>query len=158
MAANMNRRLRRRGRGQDTTISSHQGRRAAVTFGAAALLATLAACGSSNQPTGSLYVKVVDKSNAPVADVVVTTEPATESHATDALGSVFFSKVPAGGYAVTGMHPIAGSGRTTARVVVLEVAEATIVLSGSATGTGGGGTGGGGGSAGSGGSGGSGGS
>ena len=38
MAANMNR-LRRRGREHDTTISSHQGRRGAVTFGAAALLA-----------------------------------------------------------------------------------------------------------------------
>ena len=125
----MNRRRRERGARTGHTSRVTRGARA-VTFGAAALLATIAACGSSNQPTGSLYVTVVDKSNAPAADVVVTTEPATESRATDALGSVFFAKVPAGGYAVTGTHPIAGSGRTTARVVAGEVAEATIVLGG----------------------------
>ena len=133
----------------DNMSATYEGRGRLVIFGAAALIATISACGSSNQPTGSLYVRVLDKSTAPAADVVVTTEPATESLVTDALGSVFFAKVPVAGYAITATHSTAGSGRTTARVLANEVASATITLgggaggiagTGGAAGTGGGGT------------------
>lgn len=97
-------------------------------LGAALSLATLPACGGSNQPTGSLYVTVLDKSMSPVADAEVTTDPATQSLVTDALGTVFFPKVPAVGYAVTASHPTAGSGRATAQVVANEVADAVITV------------------------------
>ena len=89
-------------------------------------------------------MSVVDKSMAPVADAVVTTEPATESKVTDALGSVFFSKVPVGGYAVTAMHPTAGSGRVTAQTVAGMATQVVVVL-GTEGALGGGGGGGGGG-------------
>jgi hypothetical protein len=97
-------------------------------LGAALSLATLPACGGSNQPTGSLYVMVLDKSMSPVADAEVTTDPATQSLVTDALGTVFFPKIPAAGYAVTASHPTAGWGRATAQVVANEVADAVITL------------------------------
>jgi len=101
-----------------------------VGLGIVALLTALMACGSSNSPIGQLYVRVVDKSMVPVADAAVTTEPATQSLTTDALGSVFFAKVPVAGYAVTAMHPTAGSGRGTAQVLVNMVSEVVIVLNG----------------------------
>ena len=59
-------------------------------------------------------------SNAPAADVVVTTEPATESLATDALGSVFFAKVPADGYAITATHSTAAPGDVSAQAVACQ--------------------------------------
>jgi hypothetical protein len=65
---------------------------------------------------------------SPVADAEVTTDPATQSLVTDALGTIFFPKVPAVGYAVTASHPTAGSGRATAQVVANEVADAVITV------------------------------
>ena len=98
---------------------------------AAALLSGFPACGgSSNQPTGSLYVKVYDKSMAPVSDAVVTTDPATQSMVTDALGSVFFAKLPPTGYAITASHPTRGAGRATEQVVSGAVVTATVILTG----------------------------
>ena len=110
-------------------------------------LAAVPACGDDSSPTGSLFVAVVDRSGAPVADATVTTMPATQSVTTDGLGTAFFAKIAPGGYAVTAAHPIAGSGREPVMVKADEVKSVTIQLS--PTGTGGAG-----GSAGSGGSGG----
>src|SRR5579884_3475204 len=106
--------------------------------GVATLLATLPACGGGgSQPTGSLYVTVVDKSMLPVSDATVTTEPATQSLITDAFGSVFFAKVPAGGYAITASHATRGSGRATQQVTAGAVAKVTVTLGVSTTGAGG---------------------
>src|ERR1022692_3048525 len=110
-------------------------------LGVAAFFAAIPACGGGNPATGSLYVMVVDNSNAPVSDATVTTTPATQSLVTDALGSVFFAKVPAGGYSITAIHPTKGSGRIAQQVMAGAVGNATVMLNGIA-GTGGAGTGG----------------
>lgn len=113
---------------EERASAAHRLAPGVAILGAALSLATLPACGGSNQPTGSLYVTVLDKSMSPVADAEVTTDPATQSLVTDALGTVFFPKVPAVGYAVTASHPTAGSGRATAQVVANEVADAVITV------------------------------
>jgi hypothetical protein len=103
--------------------------RAARWLVAAALLGSFPACGGGgSKPAGALFVKVTDRSMAPVSDAVVTTDPHTVTLATDALGSVFFARVPAGSYAVTASHPTVGSGRTTVQVMANDVADVTIVL------------------------------
>ncbi len=84
---------------------------------------------------------VVDNSNAPVSDATVKTTPATQSLMTDALGSVFFAKVPVGGYTITAIHPTKGSGGIAQQVRAGAVSNATVMLNGIA-GTGGAGTGG----------------
>jgi hypothetical protein len=108
-----------------------------VILGGAAFFAAIPACGGGGSAaTGSLYVMVVDNSNAPVPDATVTTMPATQSLSTDSLGSVFFAKVPVGGYTITATHPTKGSGRLARQVMAGAVSNATILLSGGA-GTGG---------------------
>ncbi|MFL5308538.1 MAG: YncE family protein, partial [Polyangia bacterium] len=86
------------------------------------------ACSSSSSPTGSLFVVVTDRLGTPVAGATVSTTPATESQATDAVGTAFFAKVTAGGYAITAVHPTAGSGRTAGEVMANNVAHVTITL------------------------------
>ncbi|MFL5308539.1 MAG: hypothetical protein ACJ8F1_25225 [Polyangia bacterium] len=101
----------------------------AAVLGAIGLLATVAGCGDGdNQPTGSLYVTVMDKSMSPVADATVTTVPATQALVTDALGTVFFPKIPAAAYAITANHVTKGAGRTTQQVTAGAVASVTVLL------------------------------
>jgi YVTN family beta-propeller protein len=91
-------------------------------------MAAAAACGGGGTTsTGGLFVTVSDASG-PVAGATVSTMPATQSMTTDALGTVFFSKIAAGGYAVTAVHPTAGSGRVAGEVTANDVARLTITL------------------------------
>jgi hypothetical protein len=78
---------------------------------AAAALAAGVACGGSSVGTGGLSVTVKDSTMASVEGAVVTTDPATSSLATDAHGEVVFSKIKAGFYAVTAIHPTLGAAR-----------------------------------------------
>src|SRR6185312_14728877 len=78
--------------------------------------------------SGSLFVLVTDAAGSPIAGAVVSTTPATQSLTTDNLGTAFFSTVAADGYAVTAVHPTAGSGRSAGEVKANDVARVTITL------------------------------
>jgi YVTN family beta-propeller protein len=97
----------------------------------AALLAS--GCGGSSPAKGGLFVTVKDVSMTPVADTVVSTEPATKSVTTDALGTVLLPSMPAGFYAVTAINPTQGSAREAVTVKPGELAEVTLVLKKDAT-------------------------
>jgi len=73
-----------------------------------------------------------------VADAVITTMPATQSLTTDALGSVLFSDLAVGAYAVTANHPTKGAAREAIEITENAVAQLTLVLGGGAGGGGGG--------------------
>ena len=120
-------------------LSIHRMTACWAVLGAAGLLATLPACGGGgDQSSGSLYVTVLDKSSlSPVANATVTTNPATQSLVTDALGSVFFAKIPAAAYAITATQASKGSGRVTEPVMAGAVTSATVVLNGIPPGSGG---------------------
>jgi hypothetical protein len=97
-----------------------------------AWLCALAAigCGGKSSPNqGGLFVTVKDVAMATVADAVVTTDPSTESVATDALGSALFRKVPAGFYSVTAIHPALGAARAAVTIKADTLAEITLTLS-----------------------------
>jgi DNA-binding beta-propeller fold protein YncE len=64
-----------------------------------------------------------------VADAVVTTDPATDSKATDALGTVLFQKIPVGFYSVTAVHPSLGAAREPITIQAGNLSEITLVLS-----------------------------
>ncbi|HET6148856.1 MAG TPA: carboxypeptidase regulatory-like domain-containing protein [Polyangia bacterium] len=85
-------------------------------------------CGKSAPHPGGLFVTVKDPSMATVADAVVTTDPVTESIATDALGSALFRKVPPGFYSVTVVHPSFGAARAPVTVEPDVLAEITVTL------------------------------
>lgn len=87
-------------------------------------------CGGKSAPgDGGLFVTVKDVAMALVSDAVVTTDPATASIATDALGTALFRKVPAGFYAVTAAHPALGAARAAVTIKAGDLAEITLVLS-----------------------------
>src|SRR5579863_9946741 len=91
-------------------------------------MTTAAACGGGGTTsTGSLFV-TVSGASGPVAGATVSTMPATQSMTTDALGTVFFSAIAAGGYAITAVHPTAGSGRVAGEVTANDVVRLTITL------------------------------
>jgi YVTN family beta-propeller protein len=96
-------------------------------LGALGLL-TLATCGGGGGPSGSLSVLVIDGNGSAIAGAAVSTTPATQSLTTDKMGTAFFSTVAAGGYAVTAVHPTAGSGRSTCEVKANDIAQVTIRL------------------------------
>jgi YVTN family beta-propeller protein len=96
-------------------------------LGALGLLA-LATCGGGGTASGSLFVLVTDAAGSAIAGAAVSTTPATQSLTTDMTGTAFFSTVAAGGYAVTAVHPTAGSGRSTCEVKANDVAQVTIKL------------------------------
>src|SRR6185437_4260996 len=96
-------------------------------LGALGLL-TLATCGGGGGPSGSISVLVRDAAGSAIAGATVSTTPATESLTTDKLGTAFFSTVAVGGYAVTAVHPTAGSGRWAGEVKANEIAQVTITL------------------------------
>ena len=80
-------------------------------------------CGNSSQATGGLYVVVHDTSMAAVADAVVTTDPATKSLTTDALGSVIFPSVSMGIYKVVATHPTLGSAESAVSVTANQLTQ-----------------------------------
>jgi DNA-binding beta-propeller fold protein YncE len=84
--------------------------------------------GGGGAATGSIYVTVVDSSNVAVSDATVTTMPDTQSLVTDALGSVLFSGIAAGAYAVTAAHPVLGASRVPVSVFASQIAQVTITL------------------------------
>ena len=106
-------------------------RRGSCAVAAGALLGALlttVGCGDSVS-TGSLFVAVTDSRGAAVVNATVTTMPPTQSLVTDTLGTAFFTKIPAGGYAVTATHPIAGAGRVAVEVKASDVGHAVVALS-----------------------------
>src|SRR5215471_12768396 len=85
-------------------------------------------CKGSSAGTGGLYVTVKDASMATVADAMVSTEPATQTLVTDALGTVLFPHVPAGFYSVTAVGAAAGTARVPVTVTAGALAQVTLVL------------------------------
>src|SRR3954468_15863913 len=86
-----------------------------------------ARCGSSKS-AGAVYVTVKDPSQALVADAVVTTDPATKSRTTDALGSVLMNGLAPGVYAVSATHPALGAARTAVTVEAGGLLQITLIL------------------------------
>jgi DNA-binding beta-propeller fold protein YncE len=98
-----------------------------------ALLAGGAGCDDSDSPADAgtasgIFVKVIDSGQRPVADAVVSTEPATRSGVTDGLGTVLLTGVPAGIYAVTAQHATLGAARMPVTVTASGLVQVTLVL------------------------------
>jgi DNA-binding beta-propeller fold protein YncE len=103
---------------------------------AAALLAS--GCGDGDSAPAStdggrgsgsgLFVRVTDSEKRPVADAVVSTEPATRSAITDGLGTVLLSDLAPGIYAVTAQHASLGSARGPVTVAASGVVQVELAL------------------------------
>lgn len=115
--------------------TSADGRQWLAIVGTAVLLAMgcgdgegAAANADGGKGGAGLFVKVTDSEKRPVADAVVSTEPATRSALTDGLGSVFLADVTPGIYAVTAQHASLGSARGPVTVTASGVTQVELTL------------------------------
>ena len=84
--------------------------------------------GGMAEEVGTLFIIVKTQSGSIVEGAAVSTDPPTETHITDVLGTVTLSKVPVGTYSIAATKEEIGSGKKVVAVTENEVSEVNIAL------------------------------